>query len=181
MFDQRLAVRLKQLRQEIGCSLDQLAEKCGISRATLSRMEKAEVSPTAEALGKLCSVYGMPMSRLMAMVEEGFEPLIRKEQQAIWRDQQKDFTRRSVSPPATGLKGEVIAGTLGAGQHIEYHQPSLAGLEHHLVMQSGELRFHIDEKAFDLKAGDCLRYVLADYSAFTTPQHSGASYLIFLI
>lgn len=181
MFDQKLAERLKQLRQENALTLEQLAHKSSISRATLSRMENAEVSPTAEALGKLCGVYGMPMSRLMAMVEEGFEPLIRKENQSIWQDQAKQFKRISVSPPSAGLKGEVIAGTLGPGQRIEYNQPGLAGLEHHLVMQSGELVFEIGDRAFELKAGDCLRYVLTDFSAFTTPPHCGATYLIFLI
>ena len=44
----RLADRLRELRRERGWSLDDLASRSGISRATLSRMEKADVSSTAE-------------------------------------------------------------------------------------------------------------------------------------
>ena len=74
-LDQRLAGRLKALRTERGWPLDELASRAGISRATLSRLENAEVSPTASVLGKLCGAYGMTMSRLMRMVEDDFAPL----------------------------------------------------------------------------------------------------------
>ena len=46
----RLSRRLAQLRAERGLTLDQLASASGVSRAALSRLEKAEVSPTAEVL-----------------------------------------------------------------------------------------------------------------------------------
>ncbi len=68
-IDQRLAARLAALRQEHGLSLDALASTSGISRATLSRLERAETSPTASLLGRLCTVYGRPMSRLLAEIE----------------------------------------------------------------------------------------------------------------
>ncbi|HEY9272046.1 helix-turn-helix transcriptional regulator, partial [Achromobacter sp.] len=75
-LDRRIAGRLKALRQERGWSLDELAGRAGLSRATLSRLENAEVSPTASALGKLCGAYGLTMSRLMLMVEDDFAPLV---------------------------------------------------------------------------------------------------------
>ncbi|MRU32324.1 helix-turn-helix transcriptional regulator, partial [Xylella fastidiosa subsp. multiplex] len=59
-----------------GWSLDELAGRAALSRATLSRLENAEVSPTANALGKLCGAYGLTMSRLMRMVEDDFTPLL---------------------------------------------------------------------------------------------------------
>ena len=50
----RLAQRLRELRHERGWSLDELAARSGVSRATLSRLENNEVSPTAAVLGRLC-------------------------------------------------------------------------------------------------------------------------------
>ena len=64
-IDSRIAARLKELRAARGWSLDELAKRSEVSRATLSRLEKAEVSASAAVLGKLCAVYGLPMSRLM--------------------------------------------------------------------------------------------------------------------
>ncbi len=177
----KLASRLKQLRQEADLSLDQLAQKSSVSRATLSRLEKAEVSPTAEVLGKLCAVYALPMSRLLAMVEEGIEPLVIAAKQPVWRDPENGFVRTSISPPAQSLKGEVIRCELLADQSIEYDQPSLAGLEHHLVLEEGELEIQIESQTFNLKKGDCLRYQLRSASKFTTPKQVGAKYTLFLV
>ncbi|WP_294203186.1 helix-turn-helix transcriptional regulator [uncultured Sphingomonas sp.] len=63
---QTLAAHLKALRTDRNWSLQDLAEASGISRATLSRIENADVSPTAESLGRLASSFGLPLSQLFA-------------------------------------------------------------------------------------------------------------------
>lgn len=180
-FATQLAERLKQLRHNADLTLDQLATHSGVSRATLSRLEKAEVSPTAEVLGKLCAVYRLPMSRLMATVEDEFVPLVRQIDQQVWHDAKTGFTRTNVSPPAATLKGEIIRGQLEPGKTITYNQPSLAGLEHHVVMMQGKLTISIDDQHYSLNAGDCLRYQLFAGSKFITPPDCGADYFIMLM
>ena len=69
-LDSQISARLRKLRAERNWSLDELARRSGVSRATLSRLENAEVSPTASVLGRLCAAYGLTMSRLMRMVED---------------------------------------------------------------------------------------------------------------
>jgi transcriptional regulator with XRE-family HTH domain len=103
-IDRRIAQRLRALRAERNWSLDDLAQLSNVSRATLSRLENAAVSPTASVLGKLCVAYGLPMSRLMHMVEEDFAPLVPRHAQPLWTDASVGFRRRSVSPPAAGAK-----------------------------------------------------------------------------
>ena len=93
-IDRRIAQRLKSLRAERGWSLDQLAGRSAVSSATLSRLENADVSPTASVLGKLCAVYGLTMSRLMHMVEQEFAPVVRADAQAVWSDPETGFRRR---------------------------------------------------------------------------------------
>jgi len=180
-LDQRLAGRLKALRLARGWSLDELAGRAGVSRATLSRLENAEVSPTANVLGKLCGAYGLTMSRLMRMVEDDFAPLVPAAAQALWVDDSTGFTRRSVSPPSQKLAGEVLACELASDAHIRYDQAPRAGMEHHLVMLEGELSLTVDGQAYTLAPGDCLRYQLQGASAFDTPPHCGARYLLFIV
>src|SRR5215472_15246879 len=91
--DRLIAQRLKRLRTERGWSLDELARRSQVSRATLSRLENAEVSPTTSVLGKLCAVYGLTMSRLIYLVEEDFVPLVRHSTQAVWTDETVGFRR----------------------------------------------------------------------------------------
>jgi transcriptional regulator with XRE-family HTH domain len=180
-IDRQIAQRLKSLRGERGWSLEELAGRSGVSRATLSRLENAEVSGTAAVLGRLCAAYGMPMSRLMHMVEETFTPLIRRDEQAVWLDVQTGFRRRSVSPPSQMLSGEVLECELAAGTRIAYDLPSRPGLEHHLVMIEGELGFTIDGTHYRLQAGDCLRYQLRGPTAFETTPDNAARYYLFIV
>jgi transcriptional regulator with XRE-family HTH domain len=180
-LDRLIAQRLKALRAERGWSLDELAALSHVSRATLSRLEKAEGSPTATVLGKLAAAYGLTISRLLQMVEEQFEPVIRSDVQMLWRDPSIGFKRRSVSPPAQRLAGEVLECELSAGARIAYDQSPRPGLEHHLVVVEGRLSVTIDQHTHDLRRGDCLRYQLSGSSAFATPKDSGAKYFLFLV
>ncbi len=177
----RLAERLKRLRHERRWSLVQLTERSGVSRATLSRLENGEVSPTTEALAKLCSAYGMTMSRLLLMVEEDFSPVVREQDQAVWKDSKGGFTRRVVSPPAGPLAAEVIACELKPGAVISYETPPVPGLEHHLYLQEGRLDLTVDGQTHELVQGDCLRYQLYGASEFRTLADSPAKYLLVLV
>lgn len=180
-LDHRLGARIKALRGERGWSLDALAGWSGVSRATLSRLENAEVSPTMVVLGKLCAAFGLTLSRLMHMVEGEFEPLIREPEQTVWVDAQTGFSRRAISPPASTLAGEAIEGRLKPGTCIEYDRPPRRGLEHHLVMLDGALRLTVDGRTFDLSAGDCLRYQLLGPSRFEAPDSQAARYHLFTV
>jgi transcriptional regulator with XRE-family HTH domain len=180
-IDLRIAHRLRKLRAERSWSLDELANRTGISRATLSRMENAEVSPTATVLGKLAAVYELTVSRLMHMVEGDFAPLVRREAQPVWTDASIGFCRRSVSPPAQTLSAEVLECELQPRTRITYDEPPRQGLEHHLLLTEGELQITIDGHAYDLRPGDCLRYQLFGSSAFQTSDGSGARYILVVV
>jgi transcriptional regulator with XRE-family HTH domain len=180
-IDHLIAQRLRELRSDRGWSLDELAQRSRVSRATLSRLENAEVSGTASVLGKLCSAYGLPMSRLMRMVEGDFAPLVHRDAQPVWVDPGNGFRRRSISPPAQPLAGEALECTLPAGTHIAYDATPRPGLEHHLVLMDGRLSVTVDGQTHELRPGDCLRYQLFGASAFVTPPKHSARYLLFIV
>ncbi|MEH6631177.1 MAG: XRE family transcriptional regulator [Halopseudomonas aestusnigri] len=179
--DIRLAERLKVLRTGRGWSLEDLAGRSAISRATLSRMEKCEVSPTAAVLGRLCKAYGLTMSRLMAMIEADHQPLVVKSEQPVWRDDATGFERRSVSPPAENLSCEVLECRLLPGAEIDYPGPAKKGLEHHLVLREGGLEITLEGIVHILNPGDCLRYKLHGANSFRADQKLGARYLLVVL
>lgn len=180
-IDRRIAQRLRALRAERGWSLDELARRSAVSRATLSRLENAEVSPTASVLGKLCAAYGLTLSRLMHMVEGAFAPVLRNDQQPVWSDPEIGFRRRSISPPAQTLAGEALQCEIDAGTRIAYDAPPRPGLEHHLFLLEGQLTVSVDGRVHELNPGDCLRYQLFGPSAFATPERVGAKYILFVV
>lgn len=179
-LDRRIASRLRSLRTGRGLSLDALAGLSGVSRATLSRLENAEVSGTASVLGRLCTAYGIPLSRLMFEVEDDFPAVVRRVEQAAWTDAETGYRRVSVSPPASTLAGEVLECTLAGGTVIDYAGPPRAGLEHHLVLLEGQLAVSIGAERHELTPGDCLRYQLHGPNRFETGANA-ARYLLFMV
>ncbi|MGP3969829.1 helix-turn-helix domain-containing protein [Streptomyces sp. 6N223] len=182
-LDARLAARLAELRAHRAWSLDELAHRSGISRSTLSRLERGQISPTAALLGKLCTVYERTMSRLLAEVEAGAEPppLVRADAQPVWRDETAGFTRRAVSPPHPALRGDIVEGTLRPGADIAYDQPPVPGLEHHVWVQDGTLEITADATTHHLRPGDTLRFRLRGPSRYRNPGSQPVRYAVFLV
>ncbi|MEV8204540.1 XRE family transcriptional regulator, partial [Streptomyces sp. NPDC079189] len=167
--DARLAARLGELRTEHGWSLDELSRRSGVSRSTLSRLERGELSPTAAQLGRLCTVYERTMSRLLTEVEAEPPQLVRAERQPVWRDEASGFVRRSVSPPHAGLRAEIIEGTLDAGAGIAYEQAPVPGLEQHIWVLEGTVEITVENTVHTVREGDCLRFRLRGPSHFHCP------------
>src|SRR5262245_27232372 len=61
----RVAEHLRVLRRTRGYSLDDLAARSGVSRATLSQIETAKTNPTISVLWKISSGLGVPFSALL--------------------------------------------------------------------------------------------------------------------
>jgi transcriptional regulator with XRE-family HTH domain len=180
-IDSALATRLAALRAERGWSLDELAQRSGVSRSTLSRVERAEISPTAALLGRLSAVYERTLSRLLAGVESDPPQLVRVQAQGVWSDPETGFVRRSVSPPHAGLRGEVVEGVLPAGAGIAYDAPPVVGMEQHVWVLDGRLEVTVDGEVHDLEPGDCLRFRLWGATRFGCPGPRPARYVIMVV
>src|SRR5262245_47900819 len=177
----RVAARLAQLRADRGWSLDALATRAGMSRATLSRVERCEVSPTAAELGKLCAVYGWTLSRLMAEAETQPPHLVAAAAQTLWTDPESGYVRRAVSPPAAGFRGELVEVRLPPGASVAFDATPIAGLEHHLWMLDGSMTLDVGGAVHRLRAGDCLRYLLTGPSRFHCAGSREARYVIAIV
>jgi transcriptional regulator with XRE-family HTH domain len=179
--EQRIAERLGALRGEHGWSLEELAERTGISRPTLSRIERGELSPTANMLGQLCAAYGWTLSRLVAEAEGQPTSLIRAADQVEWEDPESGYVRRAISPPGVGLRAEMVEVRFPRGASVRFDSSPLAGLEHHLWMLDGMLDLTVGGTTFRLRPGDCLRYVLNGPTRFECVGKKAARYAIAMV
>ena len=113
-----LAARLKTEREARGWSVAELAERSGVSRAMISKVERAEASPTAALLGKLSGAFGLTLSALLARAEQASGRLARRAQQPQWTDPETHYRRRTVSP-STGGPLEIVEVELPPGASVE--------------------------------------------------------------
>jgi transcriptional regulator with XRE-family HTH domain len=154
-----LARRLKAEREARGWSLGELSDQSGVSKAMLSRIERAECSPTAALLGRLSGAFGLTLSQLFQPAARADGLVSRISDQPVWRDPETGFVRRSLTPQGgrpTPL--ELVMGELPPGAAVAY--PAAAyrfAADHQIVVLAGELRFRQSEITTVLAAGDCLR------------------------
>lgn len=179
--EQRIARRLAQLRAERGLSLEALAQQTGLSRATLSRIERNELSPTAAMLARLCAVFGWTLSRFMADTDTRPPNLLPSDSHARWTDADSGYSRIMVSPPSPDLRGEMVDVRLPAGAAVSFDASPVPDLEHHLLMLAGTLHLDIDGTAFQLRTGDCLRYVLNGPTRFHNPGRRETRYVLAMV
>jgi transcriptional regulator with XRE-family HTH domain len=172
---------LAALRAERGWPLETLAERTGISRASLSRIERGELSPTATMLVTLCAQYGWSLSRLMAEVEQGPPSVVRAKEQITWKDPASGYVRRMLSPPHPQLRGEMVEIVIPAGASVSYDASPVPGMEHHLWMLDGVVEIEVEGTSFRLEKGDCARYALSGGARYACRSKRPARYVIALV
>ncbi len=64
-YEGRFAERLRMLREKAGLSVDELAEKSGVSRSTLFNWERSTSSPVNEDLRKVADTLGVEVRTLI--------------------------------------------------------------------------------------------------------------------
>jgi transcriptional regulator with XRE-family HTH domain len=179
--DVRIGARLAELRAQRAWSLEELADRSGVSRSTLSRAERGDISPTASLLNRLCHVYGRTMSQLLSEVEAEPPALVRAADQPIWKDPGSGFSRRAVSPPHDGLRGELVEGRLDPGADIAYDRPPVTGLEQHLWLLDGALEVTDGDQVHHVAPGDCLRMRVFGPTRFRCAGPEGAHYVLAVV
>src|ERR1700726_2659876 len=95
-----LAARIRRERERRAWSLGELAERSGVSKAMISKIERGEASPTAALLGKLSGAFGLAPSTLLARAEERGGRLARARDQVRWQDPATGYIRLQASPPS---------------------------------------------------------------------------------
>ncbi|MDU1874375.1 XRE family transcriptional regulator [Citrobacter sp.] len=154
-INQRIGARIRLERESRGWSLTELAERAGVSRAMIHKIERGESSPTATLLGRLSGAFGISMSMLIARAEMQEGKLLRFADQPVWHDPQSHYLRRHVSP-RSDLPIDLVQIELPAGSDIPMPASSYVQARQLIWLQQGELVFVEGDVRHEMKAGDCL-------------------------
>lgn len=173
-----IAFMLKQEREARKWSLADLAQRSGVSKAMISKIERREASPTATVLGRLSGAFGVPLSVLIASAEKAAERLSLSERQSIWTDPETGYLRRAISP--AGAPAELIEVQLPAGARITYPASAFAFQQQQIWILEGCLDFSEGGVEHELKAGDCLLLGPPSDCAFSNRGPLPARYLVVL-
>jgi transcriptional regulator with XRE-family HTH domain len=177
-LDVRMAERLRARRLELGLSLGDLAQRSGVSKAMIAKVEATTSSPTAGVLGRLCGGLGITMSALMAAVESEEATELPAADQPFWRDPATGLERVAVSPRTSFSAVEVARLRLPAGTVVEYPTPPSVAFAQHIVGVRGTLRFTVGGAKFVVGPGDCVAARIDRPTRLETLGAEPAEYLV---
>lgn len=181
----RIAANVRDLRTRLGLSLAALSSACGVSRSTLSVIERGESSPTAVVLDRIASGLGVSLGTLVADPATGAEapsPLVRRDDQPVWHDPASGYLRRAVSPPAAGSPLEIVEVRFPPGGRVAFETGVRSAVVHQqLWLLEGAMEVTVGDETHRLEAGDCLAYRLDRPTMFHNPTGRPARYAVVVV
>ena len=174
-----IATTLQTARHARGLSGGALADRSGVSRAMISKIERGETQPTAALLARLAGALGMTLSELVARAEQDQKRLARKEDQPVWTDPETGYVRRAVSPVAGGPL-ELVEVELPAGAEVAAPATSYELAHHQIWVLDGRLTFREGDTVHRLEPGDCLQLGAPQPCVYVNDSGAPCRYLVVL-
>jgi transcriptional regulator with XRE-family HTH domain len=170
----RVAANLREHRRKRDMSLDQLAQRTGVSRAGLSQIETCKTNPSIGVLWKIASGLGIPFAELLGEKEQSISTLRRGDAQVL-RSTDRKFESRPLMPASGAGPIEVYELLLAArARHVsEPHGPNTREL---VIVLSGTLRMSVGEEVEDLGPGDSMLFNANLRHAYENPGSAEARY-----
>jgi transcriptional regulator with XRE-family HTH domain len=161
-----IAEAVQAARVARGLSANALAERSGVSRAMIAKVERAEAQPTAALLGRLSAALGLTLSELVARAEHADRRLLRSSEQPVWTDPETGYRRRALSPVSGGPL-ELVEVELPAGASVSYPADSYAFIHQQIWVLEGHLSIREGAVEHVLHRGDCLEFGLPSARTFS--------------
>ncbi len=151
--------RVRALRDAMGLSLRDLAERSGVSAPMLSQVERGETSPTLAVAAKIASGLDLTLSQLLRL-DEGQHVVVTRaaDRRTIRRD---GHTVEELTPPLPGQRADVSLHTLAPGtstggpEDPPMHEP---GSRETAFVLEGDLTLFVDGARHELAAGDSVTF-----------------------
>lgn len=177
----RIAQQVREIRLARGYTLDILASRCQVSRSAISLIERGEASPTAVVLEKLANGLGVPLTQLFDSPQntQSPQPMVRRTQQAEWKDPETGYIRRQVSPPNWKSPFQIVEIEFPAWSRVTYETSANSKVVlQQIWMIEGQIDIQLGENFYALQKGDCLAMQLDQPIIYSNPSSKAARYIL---
>jgi transcriptional regulator with XRE-family HTH domain len=154
-----VGARIRALREAMGFSLRDLAERSGVSAPMLSQVERGETSPTLVVATKIAAGLELTLSQLLRL-DEGQNVAVSRAGERR-RSQRGGHRFEELTPPLPGQRADVSLHTLAAGattggrEDPPMHEP---GSRETAFVLTGTLALVVDGSRYELQEGDSVTF-----------------------
>lgn len=151
-----IAAATRALRERSNLSLSQLAQRAGISKATLSGLEAGRANPSIETLNSIARALGVPIAELMAPPASRLL-VIRAGTGARGETEESNYRTRLLDSRVGRGSTElyIIEQDTGPPHEGDVHPP---GLVENIYVDSGRLRTGPSDAPVELGPGDFISF-----------------------
>jgi transcriptional regulator with XRE-family HTH domain len=155
--------KIRQIRQQLGFSLQQLAARSEVSAAAIHKVERGDMVPTITTLLKLSAALGRPIAYFVddtgrvAPVAVHMRAGSRPPAPPGWAGSAQEVNSASIGVPDDRLRGGAVRAVVAPGGSSGGAIPPRAG-EELLLVESGRLSFEVAGERYQLDAGDTVHY-----------------------
>jgi transcriptional regulator with XRE-family HTH domain len=173
-----LADEVRRHRKRCELSLEGLASRSGVSRSMISKIERAEATPSTAVLSRLAEALDVTFSRLMAPAAEREVLLIPAARQPVLRDENSGFLRRCISPVLPGRGIDWVLNTLPPGAATGEFVAHRRGVSEYIYVLKGRLRAAVGERVIAVGEGDSLYFEADAGHSFTNIGSGPCEYFL---
>lgn len=154
-----VGTRVRALREAMGLSLRDLAERSGVSAAMLSQVERGETSPTLAVAEKIAAGLELTLSQLLRLDEGEHVAISRAGERRRYERGGHRF--EELTPPLPGQRADVSLHVLAPGATTggpgdpPMHEP---GSRETAVVLEGALALFVEGARHDLSSGDSVTF-----------------------
>jgi transcriptional regulator with XRE-family HTH domain len=154
-----IGARIRALREAMGFSLRDLAERSGVSAPMLSQVERGETSPTLAVAEKIAGGLELTLSQLLRLDEGEHVAVSRAGERRCFERGGHRF--EELTPPLPGQRADVSlhtlepGGTTGGPGDPPMHEP---GSRETAVVLEGALALFVEGSRHDLASGDSVTF-----------------------
>jgi transcriptional regulator with XRE-family HTH domain len=149
---------VRALRRERGWTLEMLAERSGVSRAMISKLERGEKNPTLVVAARVAEGLGVSLSQLVGVEDKRKVVVVPRERRMTMRDPETGFERQLLSPSFGGRGVEFVRNVVPEGSTSGEFPPHRRGVEEYVVVERGRLRAVLGGEEYFLDEGDAVYF-----------------------
>ena len=169
----RMADNIRALRKVRGYSLDDMARRSGVSRASLSQVETAKTNPTIAILWKIAAGLEVPFSALLGEDNAERVSVLRRPDQRVLRSADGHFESRPLTPAGV-LTGVEVYELRLAPHTVHASDAHASGTSESLTVLVGTLRLRVGDEVHDLSAGDAACFIADVAHSYENPGRTPA-------
>lgn len=140
---------VRQRRQELGITLDQLAESSGVSSAALSRLERGILNPSLRSALAIAKGLGCDLSEL---IQQESAEVVRAGENLRFEDEKTGIVRLTLARPSPEV--ELLSYCVPAGASSARFGAHKRGTKEIFHIVAGALEVHAAEHVLQLEEGD---------------------------